>query len=318
MEHLRKAAVAAMMLAVAADPLTIFAVGDWGGQTVSTDTATSQTAVAKAMALAAAQRAPAFVINVGDNFYDLGVNSTDDPLWKTDFENIYTASGLQVPWYSILGNHDYASNPGAQTQYTGDKRWVMPNRYYSHRVPEHNLSLIFLDTNPCLQAYRGSDPTGWDPNTPQFNPNILSQDCLAQAKWLESQLSSAPAGDFVWVVGHHPIFDVDVFDIFPIFEQYKVDFYLCGHRHKLEHYRVDQSPLDHVISGAGCRVKIAAAQEEEERKLQPVPVHNVTDVWDKKLAGFTIHTLSADASSLTTEFIDYQGNVHHQIVSNRR
>lgn len=46
---------------------------------------------------------PDFVISVGDNFYDTGLKSVDDPAFKESFMNIYTAPSLQKQWY--LGNH---------------------------------------------------------------------------------------------------------------------------------------------------------------------------------------------------------------------
>jgi tartrate-resistant acid phosphatase type 5 len=43
-----------------------------------------------------------FVISTGDNIYDDGIANTSDPLFKESFSNIYTAKGVQKPWY--LGN----------------------------------------------------------------------------------------------------------------------------------------------------------------------------------------------------------------------
>lgn len=43
-----------------------------------------------------------FVISTGDNFYDDGIANTSDPLFKESFTNVYTADGLQKPWY--IGN----------------------------------------------------------------------------------------------------------------------------------------------------------------------------------------------------------------------
>ena len=61
---------------------------------------------------------------LGDNFYDSGVTSVTDPLWKTDYFNLYPLSkpALQVPWYAIVGNHDYYN-----TQNTAQARVTAPN-----------------------------------------------------------------------------------------------------------------------------------------------------------------------------------------------
>jgi len=76
----------------------------------------------------------AFVISVGDNFYEDGVASIDDPKWKTSFEDVYTAPSLQIPWYVALGNHDYHGNTQAQLDYAqASKRWNMLGRWYGSR-----------------------------------------------------------------------------------------------------------------------------------------------------------------------------------------
>lgn len=40
-----------------------------------------------------------FVISTGDNFYDNGLKSVNDPAFQRSFTNIYTAKSLQKPWY---------------------------------------------------------------------------------------------------------------------------------------------------------------------------------------------------------------------------
>src|SRR5580700_8912217 len=76
--------------------------GDWGrgGEFHQRD-------VAIQMGVAAAARHCRFIVSVGDNFYEKGVQTATDPQWKSSFEAVYTAPSLGVPWYVILGNHDY-------------------------------------------------------------------------------------------------------------------------------------------------------------------------------------------------------------------
>eukprot|EP01012_Entosiphon_sulcatum_P064987 TRINITY_DN93861_c0_g1_i1.p1 TRINITY_DN93861_c0_g1~~TRINITY_DN93861_c0_g1_i1.p1 ORF type:complete len:320 (-),score=60.35 TRINITY_DN93861_c0_g1_i1:93-1031(-) len=287
-----------------------FSLGDWGAQTVDSAAKAAQSAVAAQMGTQASTRHPSFIVNVGDNFYHIGVNSTTDPLWQTDFRDVYTAPGLQVPWLSILGNHDYGLNPGAQTQYTADPRWVMPSRYYSHK--EGNISFIFLDTNPCYSPYRSSDRSGWDPNTPEFHANIIAQQCGPQATWFESEIAKVPKADWLIVVGHHPAPEVDGFDLVTLLDKYNADLYICGHDHLLEHYRVNSSPMDHIISGAGGRVNLAGKGPD-----QP----NLTKkdiIWSKTVAGFASHHINDASTTLTTDFIDYKGNVVYTLTTHKR
>lgn len=76
---------------------------DWGGAGV--DDRHAQNAYAVANQLGAQAEGKNFIINVGDNHYYAGTSSVDDPLWKIDFEDVYSSPNLMIPWYSVLGNH---------------------------------------------------------------------------------------------------------------------------------------------------------------------------------------------------------------------
>ena len=39
--------------------------------------------------------------------------------------------------------------------------------------------------------------------------------------------------------------------------------------------------------------------------------HEYKTVWNQKVAGFTLHSFSDDYASLTTDYVDYQGNTVH-------
>ena len=72
-----------------------------------------QKAVAKLMDDIAQKkkRNPQFIIILGDNFYDAGVERVNDPSFKTNFDDIYKNKKLSVingiPCFLILGNHDH-------------------------------------------------------------------------------------------------------------------------------------------------------------------------------------------------------------------
>ena len=103
-------------------------IGDWGSPSGG------EGEVARAMATFAAKAQSRFVISLGDNFYNKGVASTADPRWILGFEDIFAANSLQIPWYVILGNHDYEGNIQAQIDYSKvSSRWRMPAAYYTHR-----------------------------------------------------------------------------------------------------------------------------------------------------------------------------------------
>lgn len=313
---------ACAVVAVSAGPAFV-SIGDWGGAALEDYHKTDELAVAKQFGTTAAELDAQFVINVGDNFYYYGVWNTSDSQWNTDFEDVYTQQALMVKWYSVLGNHDYGFNPEAQLQYVSpnNNRWVMDARYYTRRVhiqDDTYITFVFLDSNPCVTAYREDDPSNWDPcgstypspSDCQFHQNILAQSCTAQYNWLKTTLESVPSGDWIVGVAHHVANEIDAEDLIGELINAKMDLYLNGHAHTLTYYQLNGAG-HYVTTGAGCMVKIAESEEEEEQRLKPVLKSNsytVNQVWNQKIAGFTTHQFSDDLKSLTTTFVDYNGN----------
>ena len=99
-----------------------------------------------------------------------GIQNTSDFQIDTDWVQPYR-SVPKVPWYSALGNHEYGYSVEAQLQLgTIHPTWILPARYYSRRLQlagAHFLSLIVIDSSPCVSEYRSSDPAGWDPCSTQ-------------------------------------------------------------------------------------------------------------------------------------------------------
>ena len=54
-----------------------------------------------------------FVVAAGDVHHFEGVRSVQDPLWMTNYELIYSHPDLMLPWYPVLGNHEYRGNTQA-------------------------------------------------------------------------------------------------------------------------------------------------------------------------------------------------------------
>lgn len=86
--------------------------GDWGWNTFN------QTLTSYEMSVYAWAINAQFLIALGDNFYNDGVTSIFDELWDTAFHDVYSTPSLDIPWYSILGNHDYHGNIQAQVART--------------------------------------------------------------------------------------------------------------------------------------------------------------------------------------------------------
>ncbi len=247
--------------------LNFIAMGDWGR-----NGADHQKQVAVQMGKTAAEVKAQFVIATGDNFYPSGVISQQDPLFRYSFEDIYTAFPLQVDWYPILGNHDYKSNPDAQLAYSKiSRRWKMPARYYSKTVAingdkSNQVLFVFLDTNPLIKEYYANE---------EYGPNVKGQDTTAQKRWLEKLLSDkSPSIKWKIVVAHHPMYTggsrTEGYDTKAIrnslestLAKYKVDIYLTGHEHSLQHIK-PVGATHHFITGAASEKTPAKLIEGSE------------------------------------------------------
>ena len=93
--------------------IVFYTIGDWGKMT------NNLLNVANSMDIMSSTEKykPNFILSLGDNFYPLGVESTDDEKWTKIYSDVFTGKNLYCPWYSILGNHDYGLNPQAQIDY---------------------------------------------------------------------------------------------------------------------------------------------------------------------------------------------------------
>ncbi|GER53769.1 purple acid phosphatase [Striga asiatica] len=198
-----------------------------------------------------------FVISTGDNFYHKGLKSVADPFFRKSFTNIYTAKSLQKPWYTVLGNHDYQGNTGAQLSRELkkiDRRWNCKRNFI---VRAGVADIIFIDTTPFVNTYFDN------PKEQRFDwSGIMPRDeylsSLKRNLDLSLKTSLAP-----WkiVVGHHAIRSIGyhgdtheiVDQLLPILEANKVDMYINGHDHCLEHLSNQKGLMQFLTSGGGSK-----------------------------------------------------------------
>jgi len=279
--------------------LTFAVIGDWGRQG-----SPDQRRVARQMGIVCERDKAAFVVSVGDNFYERGVTSLDDSHWQQSFETVYDAPSLQIPWYVTLGNHDYAGLCQPQLEYgETHSRWILPARYYSQVyqvTPAMQLECFFLDTCPFVNEYQ---------NNPELS-DVSFQDPKAQLDWLDSSLSASRA-EWKLVFGHHPTYSSGlahgnqpeiIQHVLPILEKHHVQAYFAGHDHDLEHLKLDR--LDLIVSGAGS----------EHRPMQNPP----TSPFSRSCSGFVM--ASVGENNMHVRFFDgegdnlYSANVVHDLV----
>ena len=209
-----------------------------------------------------------FVLLMGDNFYDVGVDSVTDSQWDDKFEDPY--ANLDLPFYPVLGNHDGGLWGTGVELWKGDvqveysdysDKWTMPGRYYKHSWG--NVDLFGIDTSSVFFDGLGA-------------PFITSYSDLTddQASWLQSEWAGASTGDWRFVYGHHPYLsngphgNAGTYEGIP-FVPYvsgdeikdflddnvcgQADFYICGHDHSRQ-WMVDTcNGTQLVITGAGAK-----------------------------------------------------------------
>jgi len=275
--------------------LNFIVMGDWGRNGED-----HQKEVAVQMGKTAAKGSVDFIIATGDNFYPKGVISEFDPHWKYSYEDIYTAFSLQWDWYPVLGNHDYGANPDAQVAYSKiSRRWQMPARYYSKKFnlegdTTKQVVIAFIDTTPLIKGYYSGNGHA-----------VHGQDSTAQKQWLEKVLAD-PSPNVKWkiVVGHHPMYTgggrTESHDtksirriLEPLFEKYRVDAYLAGHEHSLQHIAGPSKNVNHFISGA--------ASERTPARMLPNSKFAVSEY------GFMLFSVLRD--KMLVQVIDYQGRI---------
>lgn len=217
----------------AGEPFSFLVIGDWGSGSPL------QRKVGQSMAAVAKDTGAIFVLSTGDNIYPSGVSSATDKQWKQKFVDVY--SGVSLPWWAILGNHDHRGNVDAQVDYSNvNAAWHMPGRTWSQEFEITSVTkciVAALDTTPIMQQ-----KDGW----------------REQLQWLDGVLTSTSAAVRV-VAGHHPLRSYGLYGdqqhlvkhLKPILDKHAVQLYCCGHDHDLQ---VIRNPEDHftcLVSGGG-------------------------------------------------------------------
>lgn len=245
------------------------------------------------------------VIAAGDVHHFEGVRSVNDPLWMTNYELIYSHPELMIPWYAILGNHEYRGNTQAVIDYSKvSARWNVPNRYYTFAMENDGVTVRFVmvDTAPLLDKYRE--------DTEKY-PDACKLDMNKQLNWVDSVLSAAKE-DWVLVVGHHPIFaetgkdDSERLDLQKRLDSIlrkhaNVDMYLCGHIHNFQHIRKTGSNIDYVVNTSGSL----------SRKVKPVDGTKFCS----SDTGYSL--ISADKKVLNLHMINKEGKVIYTVTRNK-
>jgi tartrate-resistant acid phosphatase type 5 len=294
---------ASVPAAVGAGSADLLMVGDWGYD----DDHTAQSQVAVGMRRYATERAinPQALLMLGDNWYGELACGAQSPRWQTQFEQMYPADAFPGPAYAILGNHDYQKWPESKVEAelayarSGNTRWRMPARWYRFEFPAHHALITFIALDSNMPFKDGTSERGKD-----FTLTPAQQ--AEQLSWLEVELKRRRKTPFLVVMGHHPVYSdgphgdhpVLVREWDPLFQKYKVDVYLAGHDHDLQHLEFEGHPTTHFLSGGGgadlYNLKVDAS---------------VRGPFAQKVHGFS--HLSVTNQHLTLRHLDPSGHILH-------
>ena len=276
-------------------PLTFFIANDLGRNGYY-----QQKKIAELMGEMANEIGPECIIAAGDIHHFSGVESIYDPLWMTNYEQVYSHPELMIPWFPICGNHEYRGNTQAVLDYSNiSRRWQMTEKYYTRTYEKKGTSIriIWLDTTPLIQRYR-KDPVTY--------PDAYKENVVKQLAWLDSTLTVAKE-QWVVVIGHHPLYaqtDKPIEEqtdmrktVGEVLKRHHVDMYVCGHIHNFQHIMMAGDDIDYLVNSSASLA----------RKVKPIEGTQFCSSDE----GFAV--LSVDKKALTLSLINYEGIIIYQI-----
>ncbi|MBX3199536.1 MAG: metallophosphoesterase [Labilithrix sp.] len=262
----------------------------------------AQLKIGNAIAAHCKARGCDFVQLLGDNLYDSGASSANDPIFQSHFEVPYAA--VDLDFWIVLGNHDYGHDglgtdfPRGQNEiaYTANStKWKLPSAYWHHVPPagEGVLETFGLDTNMAM----------------------FGQDS-AQRKDVSAWIAASTA-EWKIAFGHHPYksngphgnagrYDarLDGLIVPPApangqsVKSYledticgKVDLYLSGHDHSRQWLNESCKGTELAVSGAGAKATKLGGKN--------------ASLFESLALGFLYIVI--EGKKLTAEFIDENG-----------
>lgn len=244
---------------------------------------------------------PDFNILLGDNFYPRGVCGKNDiqfDIFEKDFGFIKN--------YVILGNHDWLGDVTAQIMYTmNSSSWTIP--YYFYDFFQEDIHFIMIDT--CSIALettkRLTEIMGKSYSDIEDQLVALKK---KQMRWLDKTLMFSK-GKIKVVCGHYPVYsngihgnnDEMITEVLPLFRRHKIDMYLSGHDHSMQH--IHRFNIDFFVLGSGSESSYIVDNQDGTR-------------CGHKLCGFA--SFCKKNNGFEMEFIDEYGRTREYYLSSKK
>jgi hypothetical protein len=272
-----------------------------------------QLAVAARLKTWCAEHGCDFVLLLGDNLYDAGADSVDDPVWQSEFEVPY--ADVDLPFYPVLGNHDYGGRligiefgglgnefdkgPVEIAYSAHSSKWRLPAP--QHTLRQGPVGIVLFDTNSILWGNtENGDAEAWWPTGRAEIAGQPWQLAVGHHPY-RSNGAHGNAGDYGDFDEFELPFDVPetkgtrVKEFFDAHVCGQFDMYISGHDHTRQWLDAHEfcGDTELVVSGAGGKVKAF------ERADTPARWQDDAEV------GFFY--VEATADTLTGTFVDADG-----------
>ena len=211
--------------------------GDWGSGEPS------QINVARALSNYYLSTPFQFVCGLGDNFYPRGITVDNyHKIMLERFTQIYRS--IPVPFYMILGNHDYLGDPLLQCQLSLlDNRWHLPTPYYEFHIQSPTgclIKFIALDSESLQKKTKESEE---------------------QYQWIKTQLQQTrDKVHWTFVMSHHPLVSSGSHGnatnyysqkLTKLLSDYPVDVVMSGHDHDKQITKLSSGATQIIVGTAG-------------------------------------------------------------------
>lgn len=260
----------------------------------------AQYSVGYAIEQVCVQRGCSFVLYLGDNFYDTGVDSVSDEQFTEKFEMPY--ADVDLPFHIALGNHDYGllGNQWEKAQYQIDysaasDKWSLPSTFY--RFTEGHVTFVGLDTAALF----------WNEGTGEQRDFLRDTLATTESDWVigfghhpyVSNGAHGNAGNYEGL-GIIPIVDGQIIKNF--FDDEicgKVAVYFSGHDHNRQ-WHPRRCGTDFIVSGAASKTT-----DFDHRDNNPQVYFE-----DDSREGFA--WVEIDENQMTVAFYDLDANLDYE------
>merc|ERR1719445_101078 len=165
---------------------------------------------------------------------------------------------MEVPWYAVLGNHDWMGNPQAELDKSKSGNWNLPKFFYTrnHTIGNttHLVAWVHIETNLIFYGPNGENSAmkknfakeGWK----------SSEDVDTHLARVEKMLKQVQNSTWIFAVGHQINLGKicshigKMASLATLFEKYGVDAYFGGHTHALA-FRASNSVSYYLTGGGG-------------------------------------------------------------------